>query len=172
MTDLAIIGICLNILGVFFVMLAVIVKSPRTIMRELLGMKVDRLRTFKHFIAQRLEAILGFLFVLTGSALQIYVQLAGESAAKNLGLLLVVTILIMGTVGFLVYRLCTYLSKWLFIRFFQTYATKHRLPIHRDESLLVELGDILEIRRDEDETVETFAAKIQARLGFDYRPRR
>ncbi len=78
----------------------------------------------------------------------------------------------MGTVGFLLYRCCAYLSKWVFIQLFQTYAKKHRLPIDRDESLLVELGDILEITRDEDETVETFAKKIKDRLGFEYRPRR
>ena len=49
---------------------------------------MDRLKTFKYFIAQRLEAILGFLFILLGSSLQIYAKLAeysAEGSARNLG---------------------------------------------------------------------------------------
>ena len=93
--NLTILGICLTILGISFIVLAVIVKSPRTMMRELLGLKVDRLKTFKYYIAQRIEAILGFLFVLLGSSLQIYAALAAESAsgrARNTGVYLVITI--------------------------------------------------------------------------------
>ena len=60
--NLFIFGVCFDILGIFFITLAIIVKSPRTMMRELLGMKVDRLKTFKYYVAQRLQALLGFLF--------------------------------------------------------------------------------------------------------------
>jgi hypothetical protein len=84
----------------------------------------------------------------------------------------VVTILFMSVVGFLLYRSCSLLAKWIFLRLFRKYAARHRFPLHRDEDLLKELGDILEIPRDEDETVETFAKKIKDRLELDYRPRR
>ena len=173
--NLAILGLCLTILGVFFIVLAIIVKSPRTIMRELLGVKVDRLKTYKYFIAQRIEALLGFLFVLLGSSLQIYALLARESASgqvQNLGVYLILTILVMAVVGFLLYRSCAVLARVIFIRQFRTYAARHRLPIDQDEGLLVELGDILEIPRDEDETIETFAKKIRGKLELDYTPRR
>jgi hypothetical protein len=173
--NLSIIGLCLTIFGLFFIVLAIIVKSPRTIMRELLGVRVDRLKTFKHFIAQRIEAALGFLFVLLGASLQIYAKLAEESATgkvRNLGVYLVLTILVMSVAGVLLYRWCAVLARWFFIRMFRNYANRHRIPIDRDESLLVELGDILEIPRDEDETIETFAKKIRRRLELDYKPRR
>ncbi len=35
-----------------------------------------------------------------------------------------------------------------------------------------ELGDIVGIPRDDDETIETFARKIRDKLDLDYRPRR
>lgn len=171
-TNLAILGICLTILGTFFLMLSIIVKSPRTMMRELLNVKVDRLKTFKHFIAQRLEAMIGFLFILLGSSLQIYEKLSVQSKIRNLGVYLVITILVMGILGFFLYRSCSVFSKWIFIRLFRTYATRHRIPIHRDEGLLKELGDILEIPRDDDETIETFARKVRGRLDLEYKPRR
>ena len=60
----------------------------------------------------------------------------------------------------------------MFIRLFRTYATRYRVPIHRDESLLKELGDILGIPRDEEETVETFGKKIKEKLDLDYKPKR
>lgn len=169
--NFTILGTCLTILGAFFLMLAIIVKSPRTIMRELLGMRVDRLKTFKYFIAQRLEAMLGFLCILLGSSFILYAQLAAQSAQQNLSFYLVVTILVMGIVGLVLYRSCNALSRWVFVRLFRSYVTRHRLPIHRDEDLLKELGDILEIGRDEEETIETYAKKIRDRLGLDYRPR-
>ncbi len=126
-TNLAIIGWCLIILGTFFIALSIIVKSPRTMMRELLNVKVDRLKTFKYYIARRLEAALGFLFVLLGSSLQIYAALAVESAsghARNLGVALVLTILVMGLLGFLAYRSCSFLAKTMFIRLFKSHATR------------------------------------------------
>lgn len=171
-TNLTIFGLCLTILGAFFLMLSIIVKSPRTIMREILGMKVDRLKTFKYFIAQRLEAMLGFLCILLGSAFLLYAQLAEVPARRNVGVYLVVTVLVMGIVGLLLYRSCSALSKWIFVRLFRTYATRHRFPLHRDEDLLKELGEILEIPRDEEETIETYAKKIRSRLDLDYQPRK
>ncbi len=173
--NLEILGWCLIILGTFFIALSIIVKSPRTMMRELLNVKVDRLKTFKYYIARRLEAALGFLFVLLGATLQIYSALAVESAsghARNLGVALVVTILVMGLLGFLAYRSCSFLAKTMFIRLFKSHATRYRFPIHRDEDLMKELGDIVGIPRDDDETIETFAKKIRDKLDLDYRPRR
>jgi hypothetical protein len=170
-TNLTIFGTCLTILGAFFLMLSIVVKSPRTIMRELLGMKVDRLKTFKYFIAQRLEAMLGFLCILLGSSLTLYSDLAEKSARHHIGVYLVVTILVMSIIGLLLYRSCSVLSRWIFIRLFRSHATRHRVPIHRDEDLLKELGEILEIPRDEEETIETYARKIRDRLELDYKPR-
>ncbi len=171
--NLAIVGLCLDILGVFFIMLAVIVKSPRTMMRELLNVKVDRLKTFKHFVAQRLEAILGFLCVLIGSSLQIYALLAERAQpGRNLGFYLVLTLLTMALVGFLLYRSCTGLARWIFLRLFRTYAARYRLHLEKDEALLMELGEILEIPHEEEDTVESYARKIRARLDLTYPPRR
>ena len=141
--NLTIIGLCCTILGVFFIALSIIVKSPRTIMRELLGVEVDRLKSFKYFIARRLMAGLGFLFALVGCALQIYGVLAEKSdagSAGNLGAYLIVTILTMVIVGFSLYRFCDVLARWIFVRQFRSFAARHRMPIHRDESLLKELG--------------------------------
>jgi uncharacterized membrane protein len=171
-SKLAILGICLTILGAFFLMLAIIVKSPRTVMREMLNVKVDRLKTFKYFLAQRIEAMLGFLFILLGASLQIYAQLAETPEAPRFGAYLVITILAMATLGFVLYRSCAILAKVLFVRSFRSFAERHRTPIHQDEGLLKELGDILEIPRDEHETIETFAEKIRKKLDLTYTPRR
>jgi len=171
-TNLSILGICFTILGAFFLMLAIVVKSPRTVMRELLNLKVDRLKTFKYFIAQRIEAMLGFICILIGASLQIYADLAETEEAGRFGAYLVITLIAMATIGFVLYRSCSHLAKVLFIRMFTTHAERHRLPIHRDESLMKELGDVLSIPRDDHETIETYAEKIRKRLNLTYKPRR
>jgi hypothetical protein len=170
--DLRIFGLCFNLLGVFFIVISIIVKSPRTMMRELLGLHVDRLKTYKYFIAQRLEAGVGFLFLLLGSGLLIVAELKDAGTARWVGGYLVATVLTMAVIGFLLYRSCAILARKLFIRAFRSYATKYRFPIHRDEALLKELGEILEIPHDEHETIETFARKIRDRLELDYKPKR
>ena len=171
-TNLTILGICFTILGAFFLMLAIIVKSPRTVMRELLNLKVDRLKTFKYFLAQRIEAMLGFVCVLIGASLQIYARLAEAKEAGSFGAYLVITLIAMSTIGFVLYRSCSILAKVLFVRMFKTHAERHRLPIHRDESLMKELGEVLDIPRDDHETIETYAEKIRKRLDLTYKPRR
>ncbi|MCU0728426.1 MAG: hypothetical protein MUE73_22015 [Planctomycetes bacterium] len=170
--NLQIIGICLNLLGLFFVVISIIVKSPRTMMRELLGLRVDRLKTYKYFIAQRLEVAVGFLFLLFGSSLLILAELEEAGTVRGVGAYLVVTMLAMAVAGFLLYRSCAILARKLFIRAFRTYATKYRFPIHRDEDLLKELGDILRIPLGEHETIESLAKKIREELELDYRPKR
>lgn len=171
-TNLSILGICFTILGAFFLMLAIIVKSPRTVMRELLNVKVDRLKTFKYFLAQRLEAMLGFICIMIGASLQIYARLAEAKEAGSFGAYLVITLIAMATIGFVLYRSCSHLSKVLFIRMFTRHAERHRLPIHRDESLMKELGEVLDIPRDDHETIESYVEKIRKRLDLTYKPRR
>ena len=43
---------------------------------------------------------------------------------------------------------------------------RHRFPLHREETLTKQIGEILRIPTGEDETVESYAAKVRMKLGL------
>ena len=53
-------------MGAFFLARAVVGKRERGAMKELLGVRVDKVKGFRDFIIQRLDAVAGFFFVLAG----------------------------------------------------------------------------------------------------------
>ena len=66
---------CLILLGAFFLAKSVVVKGQKWTMKELLGLRIDKLKIFRNHIIQRLEASFGFFFVLLGVGTHLYVLL-------------------------------------------------------------------------------------------------
>ena len=61
------------LLGAWFLARAAQTKREKLAMKELLGVQVDKVKVFRNFFMQRLEAIVGFSFVLFGVGTHIYV---------------------------------------------------------------------------------------------------
>src|SRR5262249_35433391 len=74
---------CLVLLGAFFLAMSVVGKGQRWTMRDLLGLPTDRLKAFRHHIAQRLQAWLGFGCVFSGVSIHLYILLRKYADAKS-----------------------------------------------------------------------------------------
>jgi len=159
------IGLCANILGAFFLAKAIIAKNPRIMIREILNLRVDHLKVFRNYLIQKLEAIAGFVFIFFGSGLQIYqVGEGADAGASGLGLTLVITILVMGLIALMFHAVCSFFARRIFIDLLRDMVIRHRYPLHREEALTKQIGEILKIPTGEDETVESYAAKVRDKL--------
>ena len=61
------------LVGGFFIAKAVVTRRDRNQMRELLGLPSDKVKHFRNLFLQRLERVVGFLFLLVGVGLHLYV---------------------------------------------------------------------------------------------------
>ncbi|NUN52179.1 MAG: hypothetical protein HUU06_05250 [Planctomycetaceae bacterium] len=169
---LAIVGLCLQILGAFFLAKSVIWKAPRFFMRELIGVPLERYRTFRQYLAGRIEAILGFLFLSVGAGFQMAgeVNRAASGEAKGLLFWIAVALLAIGAIAAALYFVVRRLAKKIFLEIFVEQVRRRQWPFQEDPELLRELGEILDLPRGEEDTVDTYQAKVRERLGLP--PRR
>src|SRR5262245_9864299 len=162
---------CLILLGAFFLAKSIVVKGQKWTMKELLGLRVDKLKVFRNLIIQRLEAGFGFLFVLTGVAIHLYILLrkyqdqhVGE-AYQHLAVWLGGTIAAMAVLAVLFHVGCKYVSRKSFLEILAYLVVRYRYRIEEDQELLKQIGELVEVERRDDDTVETYAARVEERLG-------
>ena len=46
-------------------------------------------------------------------------------------------------------------------------VSTHKYPLESDDALVLELGRILRVQRDEEDTIESYTRKVLARMKFD-----
>jgi hypothetical protein len=165
---------CLIPLGAFFLTMSVLVKGQKWTMKELLGLKIDKLKVFRNHFIQRLEAAFGFLFILVGIGIHLYVLLrrtldshdpkqAYGDVAKFLG----GTVAAMVLLAVLFHYACKYISKKSFVEILAYLVVRYRYRIEDDQDLLKQLGEILEVPHSDDDTVESYTQRVEDALKLD-----
>jgi len=169
---LGITGLCLQILGAFFLAKSVIWKAPRYFMRELIGLPLERYRAFRHYLAGRIEAILGFIFLSVGAGLQMAEEVHNAPPGQAHGLLfwIAASLLAIAAIATVLYFVVRRLARKVFLETFVEQVQRRHWPFQEDPELLRELGEMLDLPRGEDDTVDTYQAKVRERLGLP--PRR
>jgi hypothetical protein len=169
---LTILGLCLQVLGAFFLAKSVIWKAPRYLMRELIGVPVEKFRTFRHYIAGRIEAILGFVFLSVGAGLQMAAEVQAAKPENAPGLLFWILASLVGIVVIAtgLYFFVRRAAKRVFLDLFVEQVRRRNWPFQEDPELLRELGEMLDLPRTGEDTVDTYQAKVRERLGLP--PRR
>lgn len=164
-------------MGAFFLARAVVGKRERGHLKELLGVRVDKVKGFRDFIIQRLDALAGFAFVLAGVGIHLYVlvreaQATRSSAAAHealadilawLGGALVAAVLIAAAIHWVT----AHTSKRIFLENLAYLIVRYRFRIEEDPDLLLQIGDMLEVHRSGEDTIESYARSIEARLDLD-----
>lgn len=164
---------CLILLGAFFLAKSVVAKGQKGAMKELLGLRIDKLKVFRDLIIQRLEAAFGFLFVLAGVSIHIYVLLRKyedrhvQEAYTHVATYLGATIAAMVVLAVLFHFVCKYVSRKSFLEILAYLVVRYRYRIEDDQALLKQIGELLEVERREDDTVETYAARVEERLKVE-----
>jgi hypothetical protein len=165
---LAIAGLCLQVLGAFFLAKGVIWKAPRYLMRELIGVPVERFKTFRHYIAGRIETILGFVFLAFGAGLQMAAEVrrAGPGEAGSLLLGVLLGLAAVAAVAVALYLVVRRLAKRIFLEIFVEQVRRRQWPFQEDPELLRELGEILDLPRGEGDSVDSYQARVREKLGL------
>jgi len=168
---LSVLGLCFQILGAFFLAKSLLWKAPRHLMRELIGVPVERYKTFRHYVAGRFEAVLGFLFLSAGAGFQMAAEVEGAGPDLKQGLLFWVLASILGIAAIAtgLYFVVRRMAKRVFLDLFVEQVKRRNWPFQEDPELLRELGEMLQIPRTEDDTVDTYQAKVREKLGLPAR---
>jgi len=165
-----VIAYCSLILGTFFITKSISIKTPKYVLHELLSFKVNRSRFFRKYISQRLDSVIGFMFCFLGFALLLYleVQALGEapspSGFDNWWLVISITVVAILGIALLLSRIARYFSNKVFIENIRFMIETHNYPLENDEAFVLELGRVMRVRRDEEDTVESYAAKVRAKM--------
>jgi len=170
-----VIAFCSLILGSFFLAKSVSIKTPKYVLHELLSFKVNKSRFFRKYIAQRLEAVIGFVFLFLGFALQLYLEVdalgelerrAGTSGFDNWWLVIGITVAAMIAIAMLLSRITRYFSNKVFVEHVRFMVLTHGYPLESDEGLVLELGRVMRIPRDEEDTIESYSTRVRTKMGL------
>ena len=171
-----VIAYCSLILGSFFLAKSVSIKTPKYVLHELLSFKVNRSRFFRKYIGQRLESVIGFMFLFFGFALLLYleVQALGDqprtSRLDNWWVVILGTVAAMLAIAYLLSRIARYFSNKVFVEQIRFMIETHGYPLESDEAFVLELGRVMRVPHDENDTVESYAAKVRAKMRLPPAP--
>jgi hypothetical protein len=166
------------ILGSFFMMKSISVMTPKYVLHELLNFKVNKSRFFRKYISQRLESVIGFMFLFVGFVLQLYleVQALGDEGRRsgsgfdNWWLVITITVVAMLGIAFVLSRVTRFFSNQVFVEQVRFMVETHGFPLESDEGLVLELGRVMRVRHDDDDTVESYSTKVRAKMRLPPAP--
>ncbi len=172
-----IIGWLAILVGAFFLAKSVARRREKGQMRELLGLPTDKVKRFRNFLMQRLERVVGFLFILAGVGLQLYVVVrqaqkfeGGNNPREALGEIstyLAIGVVCMLAITAAMHWVCSYSARRTFLEIMGYYIVRMGYRIGDDPQLMVQVGEMLGVERSENDTVETYAARIEQSLKLD-----
>jgi len=164
---------CLIVLGAFFLAKAIVAKGQKWTMKELLGVRIDKLKAYRNHIVQRLEAAFGFFFVFSGVSIHIYVLLRKSVDGKpseaygHVAEYLAIALVAMVVLAVVFHHVCKWVSKKSFIEILAYLVVRYRYSIEDDQALLRELGETLGVEHKDDDTIESYARRVEAAMGLE-----
>lgn len=172
--DRQILAWCLIVLGAFFLAKAIVSKGQKFTVKELLGVRIDKLKAYRNHIIQRLEAAFGFFFVFAGVSIHLYVLLrqsydrkAPGEAYGHIAEYLGGTILAMVVLAVVFHYVCKWVSKKSFVEILAYLVVRYRYRIEDDQALLKELGDVLKVPHRDDDTIESYGQRVADAMGLE-----
>jgi preprotein translocase subunit SecG len=165
-------GLVLVLIGAFLLANSVLLRHPRTLVAEHFGGAGGRLVSIRATIFHRLQAHLGFLFLLVGFALQVYGHYGVDPSRvppprefpKSWVLLVLAAVVLLELGGW-------WLSHALFLRYVRAHFRAHPPALESDLALARELGALFGIHGQGDDSVQSYLARIRRRIGLPESPR-
>ncbi len=165
---------CLILVGNFFLAKAIVTKGQKWAMKELLGLPVDKLKAFRNHFSQRMEAIFGFALVFLGVVFHLYILLRRSLDAKDpreayghIATYLGFAVGSMVLLAFTIHAACKYVARKSFVEILSYLVVRYRYHVEDDEGLLKEIGEILSVEHRDDDTVESYAQRVEDRMGLE-----
>ena len=168
-----VIALCSCVLGSFFLAKSISTRSPKYMLHELLSFKVNRSKFFRKYVTQKLEVVVGFVCLLAGFGLLIYLEiqaLRDQEASvlpgfANWWLVVGLTLAAMLIIALLLNRVCAFFSGKIFVELMRFMMERHGFQLQNDKSLVLELGRLMKVKRQDSDTIESYGARIRQRMG-------
>ena len=162
------------LLGAYFLSRAVVNKREKGAMKELLGLRIDKVKFFRNFFIQRLEGIVGFSFVLIGVGIHLYVLIRRAQQSEHVNdpqealwhalAYLGYAIVAMVAITFLMHWICSFFSRRIFLDILAYLMVRYDYRVEEDPDLLKQIGDMLGVEHAEDDTVQSYTKRIREGL--------
>jgi hypothetical protein len=159
--ELLVIGLTCNLVGVFFLANSIVFRRPRKIIEEFFGVGAGSLDQIRDYALNKIQVVIGFLFLNAGFLLQIFAAL-GVMADRTVTVLICLSIVLLAG---LVYFIGSTYSRRSFRRHLRSFFQKHPWSFHENMALTKEIGLFLGIRHTNEMTVEEFVHSVKKALG-------
>ena len=160
-SQLQVIGLTCNLVGVFFLANSIIFRRPRKVIEEFFGVGAGSLETIRNYALNKIQVVIGFLFLNAGFLLQAFGVL-GPMEDRAVVLIVSLSIILFAGVA---YAIGATYSRRSFKRYLHQFFHKHSWSFTENMTLTKEIGLFLGIRHTPDMTVEEFVHRVKQALG-------
>ena len=163
-------SLVLATVGFYFICCAIVQKKPKHILEEAFGLYRGGLRDLKSSVFKRNQVVMGFLCVV----LAIVFNLFGASSARSTGLLdglgaVPLVALMVGSMtalGGVLNYFSRVWSKSSFKRLVHDVVTEYDWPLEENMVLTQEIGKLLGLPQNGDDTVESYVLRLRRHLDL------
>ncbi len=162
-TELAVIGLTCNLVGVFFLANSIIFRRPRKVLEEFFGVGAGSMVALRDYALNKIQVVIGFLFLNTGFLLQAFALYASISDGLTTAIICVAIVACAGGV---------YLIGWLYSRLsfkrllMDFFKRNPQWSFAENMPLTKEIGKYVGIRQTPDETIDAYIKKLRLALGL------
>ncbi|MEW6746824.1 MAG: hypothetical protein AB1486_29145 [Planctomycetota bacterium] len=174
--DWNIVGLTLNVVGVFFLASSITFKKPRRLLWEYFGIqKSGSLTAIREYLLNKVQVYIGFVFLIAGFLVQMGVILVEESVEEQgqvieqPSFILSVALLVASIIGVTILLKILQLvwSHRVFRRLLTDFFRENPWPIAQHPAIAKEIGELLQVPKDKDESIDEYVAKIEGVLQID-----
>ena len=161
--QLMVIGLVCNLVGIFLLANSIVFRSPRHLISEHFGVGQGTLRPLRDYILNKIQVVIGFLFLTAGFVLQAWSYWA---VIENVWPVLWISgALVAFAVG--VWLVGMVYSRRAFRRYLQEFFQAHPFNFHQNIELTKQVGKAFGVHSQPDESVEHYVASVMRALGLD-----
>lgn len=163
--DLFGVGLVVSIVGCFLLANSILFRHPRTLVADFFQGAERRLTSIREYIFHRVQVHLGFLFLLLGFTLQLFGHYlpVPAAAAREFPVLwvgvLALAVVVLELLGW-------WASHALFRRYVREHFLEHPPSLEVNMRLARELGELLGVPPDGDDSVQSYILRIRRKIGL------
>ena len=173
-SDLKIIAISVQVLGIYFLALSTVFKKPRRVVEEVIGASRGSLRPVKDYLFRMKQLMIGVVLLIAGYGLQVYSLVSGAGASNSAALsffagwshVAVMTFLAacITVTGVLLHLITSVLAKRSFKRLIISFVKEQKWEFEDNMKLTKEIGEIIGVPMPIDSSIEEYVVQVKRRL--------
>jgi hypothetical protein len=173
--DPQVVGLTLNIVGVFFILNSLVFKKPKRFLQDYFGIDKKRpLRDIRDHVLSQVQLMVGFVFLVSGYLLQIAYHLSNELLDRDQWLgdpnvLTIAGVLILSMlVVTLVLKVFQILwTKWTFRRLLTDFFRQYPERLSQDAQVAKEVGDVLGVVQQKEDSIADYLKRLHKFLDIE-----